>query len=356
MRVCLNALLTVALLLVASPTLAQRTDVLVLWNGNTITGEVKSLQQGKLEFKTDHAGTIYVEWEFINAISSSSFFDVENQNGDHFYGGLSKAEESRFLMVIGPSGPVVLDMDQVVTIAPIKKTFWNRVDGSLNIGASYTSADSILQYSLEGNATYRQRKYSEKITLSSIQTRIQSEEEENTNVTFRDSLDFTFTRYRKNRYFAAGTLAFTRSSELGIDLRTELGWVYGRRFKQTNKSNLQAAAGLTVSRDTPIGDEEPSIGDEEPSSIFLSAAFLGRYHFFLYNYPKTDLLIELSVLPGITDWSRVRVNFNGSIKREIITDFTVNFSISDSYDSVPPGGEEAANHDIAVILSVGWTF
>jgi len=62
------------------------------------------------------------------------------------------------------------------------------------------------------------------------------------------------------------------------------------------------------------------------------------------------------VLPGITDWPRVRVNFNGSIKREIIIDFTVNFSISDNYDSVPPGGEEAANHDLAVVLSVGWTF
>ena len=349
MRVCLNALLTVAFLLAASSALAQKTDELVLWNGNTITGEVKSLQQGKLKFKTDHAGTIYIEWEFVNAISSSSFFDVENQDGVHYYGSLSKAEESGFLMVLGPTGPVVLDMDQVVTIAPIKKTFWNRVDGSLNIGASYTSADSILQYSLEGDATYRQQKYSEKITLSSIQTRIETEEEENKNVTFRDSLDFTFTRYRKDRYFAAGTLAFTRSSELGIDLRTELGWVYGRRFKQTNKSNLQAAAGLTVSRDTPIDDEKPS-------SIFLSAAFLGRYHFFLYNYPKTDLLIELSVLPGITDWPRVRVNFNGSIKREIITDFTVNFSISDAFDSQPPGGEEAANHDLAVVLSVGWTF
>jgi len=174
MRVCLNALLTVAFLLAASSALAQRTDELVLWNGNTITGEVKSLQQGKLKFKTDHAGTIYIEWEFINALASSSFYDVENQDGVHYYGSLSKAEESGFLMVLGPTGPVVLDMDMVVTIAPIKKTFWNRVDGSLNIGASYTSADSILQYSLEGDATYRQRKHSEKITLSSIQTRIRS--------------------------------------------------------------------------------------------------------------------------------------------------------------------------------------
>jgi hypothetical protein len=343
MRVHLHLLLAGALVLIAGTAFAERTDELVLWNGNTITGEVISLQQGKLKFKTDHAGTIYIEWAFVHALSSSHFFDVENENGDHFYGSLSKAEQSHFLIVVGPTGPVVLDMGKVVTITPIKQTFWSRVDGSLNIGASYTSADRTLQYSVESDATYRERKYSAKVGLNSIQTH-----QEERDVTFRDDLDFVYTRYRTNRYFGSGMLSFSRSSELGIDLRAELGWVYGRRFKQTNKSNLQAAAGLSVSRDTPIG--------EEPSSYFISGALLGRYHFFLYNYPKTDLLIELGVLPGITDWPRVRVNLNASIKREIITDFTVNFSISDAFDSQPPGGEESANHDFATVLSVGWTF
>lgn len=343
MQAHLRFLLVGWLILTAGLAAAERTDEVVLLNGNTITGEVKSLQQGKLQLKTDNAGTIYIEWEYVHALTSSHFFDVENQNGDHFYGSLSKAKNSRFLMVIGPTGPVVLDMQQVVTIVPIKQTFWDRVDGSLNIGASYTSAENILQYSIEGDATYRQRKYSAKTTLSSIQTH-----QEDRDVTFRDSLEFVYTRYRKNRYFTSGGLDFTRSSELGIDLRTELGWVYGRRFKQTNTSDLQAAAGLSVSRETPIG--------EEPSGYFLSAVLLAEYHFFLYNYPKTDLLIQLGVNPGISDWPRVRVSFNGSIKREIVTDFTVNFSISDDYDSEPPGGEEAANHDFAVVLSVGWTF
>ena len=343
MRAHIHALFAATLIFIANPAQAERTDELVLWNGNTITGELKSLQQGKLKFKTDHAGTIYVEWEYVDFLTASGIFDVENTDGDHFYGSLSKAEEAHFLTVTGPTGPVVLDMDRVITIVPLKQTFWSRVDGSLNIGASYTSADSILQYSVESDAIYRQRKYSGKITLSSIQTRQEGRDD-----TFRDNLDFTFTRYRKNRYFTAGSLAFSRSSELGIDLRSELSWVYGRRFKQTNTSNLEAAAGLSVSRDTPIG--------AEPSDYFLSGVLLGEYHFFLYNFPKTDLLIQFGLLPGITDWPRVRVNFNGSIKREIITDFTVNFSISDAYDSNPPGGEEAANHDFAVVLSVGWTF
>jgi len=343
MRTRFSVLLAGALLLVSNSVSAQKIAEVVLWNGNTITGEVKSLQQGRLKFKTDHAGTIYIEWEFINSVTSTNFFEVENQLGEHYYGMLAPGPEEKKLTVIGPTDTVILDMARVVTIMPIKKTFWGRIDGSLNLGFSFTSADSILQYSIESDATFRRRKYSSSIKLSSIQT-----QQEILDTTFRDNLDFTYTRYHKNRYFGSGTLAFTRSSELGIDLRSEVGWVMGRTFVQTNRSRLFAAVGPTVSRETPIGGE--------PSDHFVSAVIQGGYHFFLYNYPKTDISVDLSVSPGITDWPRLRVDFNGSLKREIITDFTVNLSIFDSYDSKPAGGEEAANHDFGIILSVGWTF
>ena len=342
MRARLPVLLNLALLLVAGSALAQKTDELVLWNGNTITGEVKSLQQGKLKFKTDHAGTIYIEWEFINSVTSTNFFEVENQQGEFFYGMLSAGSEGRQLVVVGPTQTVVLDMERVVEIMPIKQTFWGQVDGSINVGASLTSADSIFQYSVESDATYRVRKFSAKVALSMIETR-----QDERDTTFKDSLDFTYTRYRKNRYFGSGFISFNRSSELGIDFRAELGGLYGRNFVQSSRTRLSGAAGLTVSRETPTG--------AEPSDNILSALIRGQYHFFLYNYPKTDIFVDLGVLPSITDWPRLRVEFNAALNREIVTDFTVNFSVYDSYDSDPPG-EALANHDFGVILSVGWTF
>lgn len=343
MRVQFHTLLTAALLLCAAPSFAERTDELVLWNGNTITGEVKSLQQGKLKFKTDHAGTIYIEWEFINSVTSTDFFEVENLRGEFFYGMLSAGPEEHKLVVIGPTDTVVLDMDRVIEIMPIEQTFWGRIDGSLNLGASYTSADSILQYSLESDATYRVRKFSAKVALSMIETR-----QDERDTIFKDSLDFTYTRYRKNRYFGSGFIGFNRSSELGIDFRTEVGGMYGRSFIQSPRTRLSGAAGLTVSRETPTG--------AEPSDYVLSGLFRGQYHFFLYNYPKTDITVDLGILPSISEWPRLRVEFNAAAKREIVTDFTVNFSVYDSYDSEPPSESAVATHDFGVILSVGWIF
>ena len=330
------------LVLIANGAAAERNDEVVLLNGNTITGEVKSLQQGKLQFKTDNAGTIYIEWEYVNSVTSTNFFEVETQLGVHHYGMLAPGPEAKTLTIVGPTASVVLEMDRVVTIMPIKKTFWGRIDGSLNVGASFTSADSIFQYSIESDATYRVRKFSAKVALSLIETR-----QEERDTTFKDSLDFTYTRYRKNRYFGSGLIGVDRSSELGIDFRAEIGGVYGRSFIQSSRTRLTGAMGVVVSRESPIG--------EEPSGTVFSALIRGQYHFFLYNFPKTDIFVDLGLLPSISEWPRTRVEFNASLMREIVSDFTVNFSVYDSYDSDPPG-DAIANHDFGVILSIGYTF
>jgi hypothetical protein len=50
----------------AGPLHAQpRTDVVTLANGDRITGEVKRLDRGQVEFKTDDGGTIYFEWSAV---------------------------------------------------------------------------------------------------------------------------------------------------------------------------------------------------------------------------------------------------------------------------------------------------
>jgi len=78
-------------LLIAGTVAAAKTDQVGLDNGNTITGEVKNLQQGKLQYKTDAASTIYVEWDHVHFLTSSSFFEVEDESGVFYYGSLGHA-------------------------------------------------------------------------------------------------------------------------------------------------------------------------------------------------------------------------------------------------------------------------
>ncbi len=341
-RVVLRALAVGFLVAVALPAQAKYSDEVVLWDGNTIRGEIKGLQQGRLELKINKAGTVFAEWERVHFLTSNKQLEVEDRQGEFYYGSLGTATDARELVVVGTDKTTVLEMDRVVRIQPIKSGFWHRIDGSLKLGLDFVSAQSRFKYSFEVDATYRQEKYSSSVKLGSFLTR-----QEGTDDIIRDNLDISYTRYRGHRYFGTGTLAFSRSSELGIDLRTQLGYAFGRAFVQSNRTRLSASGGLAVSREKPAG------GD--PAASYLWATVSGAYRFFLYSYPKTDITIDLVVLPGITDWPRWRAEAYAAVSREIVEDFSISFSVFDNYDSNPPAGA-ASNHDFGAVLSVGWKF
>ena len=127
-RRLLPALATAFLLAGASPLFAQKTDVLVLYRGDSITGEVKELNRGKLSYKTDDMSTLSIEWDKIAHLTSNNYFDVENKRGIRYFGRLAASEEPGQLLVI-LSDTVSVRMMDIVAISRIRASFWSRLDG-----------------------------------------------------------------------------------------------------------------------------------------------------------------------------------------------------------------------------------
>ena len=59
-RTPMSRLIWLAWMLWVTPAHADRTNVVVLVNGNAVTGEVKSLDFGALKYKTDSMGTLLI--------------------------------------------------------------------------------------------------------------------------------------------------------------------------------------------------------------------------------------------------------------------------------------------------------
>jgi len=76
---CVLALLVASVAPRASA--APKTDVVMLLNGDRYTGEVKGLERGQLEFKTDAAGTLFIEWDKIASLKTDQYVQVEFENG-----------------------------------------------------------------------------------------------------------------------------------------------------------------------------------------------------------------------------------------------------------------------------------
>jgi hypothetical protein len=340
-RLARASLLTVfVLVLGAAPALAQKTDVVTLVNGDTLTCEIKLLDRGRLQVSTDHLGTVYIEWDKVVSVTAARVFRVETASGLRLLGRLTTTSPAR-LDVIQETGPVEVDGFDVVYIAPIGRRFWSQIDGGLNVGLSYTQSSGVAQASFSANALYRRPSLQLTANASSYLTA-----EGDGDDTSRHSLELGGAKYygRRSLWLLQG--GFMRNQELGYDLRATVSGGIGSFLARSNHNVVAVGGGLSTSREVPV---------EGDSRQQLDALLAVRQSYFRYDTPKTDIATSLYVYPGLSDWGRVRLELDSRLNRELVKDFTVGFTIYDSYDSRPPT-EGARKNDVGLSLTVGWTF
>ena len=325
----------------AGAALAQKTDVIVLFNGDHVTGEIKSYAAGRLSVETDIGSDLSLKWNRITSITSDKQFEIETTDGGYHYGGLAPSTPPGKLVVVSEGKATELGFLSVVRISPIHQTFWRRWDGSLDLGFNYTQASAIVQLTLNANAVFRRPTFAASAAIStffSSQSGVPSSQRSNFTVGYQ--------KFLKERWFVAGFGGVDRNLDLGLDLRVSLGAGYGRYFVQTNRTTFGALLGISGDHEDPV--------DGTPS--YEVAAVIGaQYSMFTYDFPKITVNSTLSVLPYLTDSGRVRLEFNVQAKREIVRDFYLSLSIFDSYDSRDPSTQQAKN-DWGPVLSIGWTF
>src|SRR4029453_14485921 len=95
-----------------------RTDFGILANVDRITGEAPRSNQGRLEFKSDDAGTLYLEWHKLISVVAARIVEVVTGDGRRFVGSLGRAND-RAISIGGPGGTATLPMIEVTIIRPI---------------------------------------------------------------------------------------------------------------------------------------------------------------------------------------------------------------------------------------------
>ena len=326
---------------------APKTDVVVLVNGDRITGEVKELSYGQLKFKTDHMGTIYIEWDEIHSLTTKQVLQVEMLDGSRRFGAAPEAAAADSSLLLAPPGkdgggqPVVVAMADVARISTLEQgAFFQRLDGSVSFGYSYTKATDIMQSNFAGDIGSRNVKRKWDIALD-----WSSSNESGVDSSQRATLTGTIERFLKNRYYYEGQLIFSQNDELGLDLRSLVSGTVGRYLVQRQDREWRAGAGLAVSR-------EQRADGTTVNSVELPLTTSLRL--FRLDSPKTDVEIELTVLPSLTESGRVRGEAAVNARHEIIHDLFFEMSLYESYDNRPSEGSEV--NDWNVVTSLGYSF
>jgi hypothetical protein len=338
-----EAIVTIALTLsVAAAAIAQgRTDVVTLANGDRITGEIVQLERGRLQFKTDDAGTLYLEWDKLATVQATRPMEVVTEDGRRFLGSLGPAA-SRMLRVVGSDEPVSVAMAEVTIIRQIGSSFWSKLDGSIDAGYSYTRSSGVSQLNVNWETYYRTPAARARLAVSLNQTR----KDEDSETDDRGSVEASYLRYPWQRWFISAAGRFETNKSLGIELRSQVGAAFGPRLVNSNRGQLGLGVGV-------VGNNEQGVDVESTQNVEALITLQGAY--YTYDRPRTNLDISLAYYPSLSDPGRRRLQLDAGAKRELWKDFFLALTLFNTYDSRPPN-PTADRNDIGVVASIGWTY
>lgn len=337
--VTLVTLLTFA---VPAQTDAQgRTDVVTLGNGDRITGEIIRVERGRLEFKTDDAGTLYLEWDKLASLVATRFVEVLTTDGRRFLGSLGPST-TRSLTVVGPEGSTSLLMSDVTLITPIGRGFWAKLDGSIDAGYNYTRSSGVAQFNLNSDTVYRKPGSSFRLIAST--TVIQKDDGNGRDD--RATIEASYLRYPWQHWFFTVAGRFETNESLGLVLRSQIGGAVGPRLINSTKAQMVAGGGLAV-------NEEKGVDVETTQNV--EGLLLFHTSYYTYDRPKTNLDIGIQYNPSLSSIGRHRVQADVGVKRELWKDFFASFNFYNTFDSRPPN-PAADQNDIGFVFSLGWSY
>jgi hypothetical protein len=313
-----------------------RTDIVTLVNADRISGEVLRLERGRLEFKTDNAGTLYLEWDKLRSVLTTRPAD-----GRRYLGSLVQAP-SRAISVATLAGGVRLRMAEVTSITPIGRSFWRKLDGSMDAGFNYTQSSGVGQLTFNSDLVYRRPASQARLVGSMTLTRSDGDEERSD----RASVDMSYQRSPWPRWFVLGFGRFETNESLGLTLRSQVGGAMGPRLINSNRAQMSVGAGVGVNDERGV--------DVEPTRN-LEALLLFQSSYFTYDRPTTSLDVRLQYYPSLSNRGRHRAQLDTSVRQELLSDLFVALTLFNSYDSRPPN-EAADSNDVGIIASIGWTY
>ena len=324
---------------VALPAAARdKTDEVVLSNGDRNTCEIMGLARGKLDCKTEDAGRLSIEWLKVARVTSDFIYEVETSAGVKRYSALCAPDGDERGVVQLHDGTRI-PVSEIVSLVPIDAGFFSRLSAYFDLGFTLAKANSASTLNADGFVGYRGERMG-----TSIQFNLYLQGTNRTPAATSATVQWLGDLYLGRWTATVGAVA-QENSELDLNLRLIL--LGGTRYSaiQTNLMDLMAGAGLAGIR------EQYTTGDP---MWYLAAYVAGSWSMFRYDSPKLDLGLDVAAYPYLTDFGRVLLQGSVRVTYEIFMDFNAGLNFTDTYDSRPPEG--GVNNDFNMSITIGWSY
>ena len=318
----------------------EKTDLLLLRNGDWITGDFRRMERGLVEFKTDAASTIRVKWPRVLTATTDKIFDIHLADGSRWVGSLLASDSLGQVVVRATRDTFEVDTRSVVDMIRIKENFWKRLDGSIDFGFDFTQQNAKTDVYVAATVRYEVARNRFKLHLNGSFSRQDSV----SNIT-RSTLRLLYAREIRGLWFVALLGSLEENSQLSLDRRAAIGGGPGRYF--VLNSRMALASYLAI-----YGMREKFTGEEARNNLPLG--LVTDFQFWDWSGLSSDIAARLSVVPILNDSGRWQIRFETNLTQEIVNLLYLRVGLIEIYDSKPP--TNANKNDFSITTSLGFTF
>ena len=317
--------LAMMILLLLSPC-ATQAAVVLLKNGDRITGRIVKMDHERLEIDPEFSDIIKIKWDDVQSITSERPMSVK------LYGELDIPENAgerkldRIILYKLGEGGIRLEDVRAINFAE------NDYRGYLGAGGNQTSGNTeTVALNVSGNLMYR--KLEHRYILDGKYNRAQADGEDTANnAAFNVKYNYFLTR----RVYMGGFNLVETDQFQNLTLRNTGGLLLGYDILDREHHNLTIAAGpAAVYQDFTT----------DPATLAPSASGTLRYE-FMFRGDDVVFFHKSQAFKDLGHGSATRVNADQGIRVRITQNWRVNFEYDIRYNSLPVAGRQSVDTNI----------
>jgi putative salt-induced outer membrane protein YdiY len=327
----------------------EKSDIIIMKNGDKITCEIKRLRSDTLFIKVDYIlSTLSVDWKKVDHIESRQLFLITTRDGTVYTGALSTpqilaAQPLEIEVIETHEKKSTLDRTQVTKMEETSNNIWQRFSGETGLGFTYSKGNQTSQYTLNSETDYAEERWSAGLDYSSNLTSNSS-----SNVSTRNEISISAQRLlRWNNWYYIGVADFLQSSVQGIHWQDTFGGGLGRNLKNTGRTFFTIYGGFGWQQ---INYQESMF----PSRAQQVTSGLVGAKLRLFRFDRTNLTISATLLPAISDPGRLHFNLNSAYSVKLWRKLNWNFTFYGNWDNRPPPEFSTSDYGASSGLSVNF--
>ena len=350
LKVVISLTFLVMFLCVSTFAQSNRTDVVVMKNGDRITCEILRVEGGILYVQMDYVdGTVAIDWSKVAKMESARLFVLRTGDGSAHEGHVTTAAPDpgqgvELKVTVDGKKRIEVARADIVTVESSSNKIWRRFNGSIDFGLNYAKGHNSTQYNLGSTLEYPRERWGFNVSLNSNLSYFDGEK----TLTHNEIRTRAYRLLRSKRNFVTGGVGFLQSSNSGIKLETDIIGGFGHFFVNSNRAKIAITGGLGFARTqyeapgVPVNTVQNSIAGMISTEI--------RYS----KFKRTGFVLHASFLPSLNDPGRFYFRMDQKYYVKIFNDITWNISVFGNWDSRPPFALN--NSDIGLSSGIGWKF